>query len=213
MLSYRLLKNHAGILLIGDYTSLRWLHEVVHDVNERSPLVRDKEGMFLGLAYDVRKAYERQREIIQPPAHHQEMGVRYGVQILWPVLLLQHRMLRLSLAFLDHSGKTQAIAYALEAIIEEALQEDFAAQGKDAIALWQRLHAQPDVFDKLQSRGAIFCSWTKAERKRNFLQLLTSFDPMYDSYYALRLQRGERDLLSPEELELWANAEWPDPRW
>lgn len=100
LLSYRLLKNHAGILLIGDYTSLRWLHEVVHDVNERSPLVRDKEGMFLGLAYDVRKAYERQREIIQPPAHHQEMGVRYGVQILWPVLLLQHRMLRLSLAFL-----------------------------------------------------------------------------------------------------------------
>ena len=50
LLSYRLLKNHAGILLIGDYTSLSWLHEVVHDVNERSPLVRDKEGMFLSLA-------------------------------------------------------------------------------------------------------------------------------------------------------------------
>lgn len=85
MLSYRLLKNHAGILLIGDYTSLRWLHEVVHDVNERSPLVREKEGMFLSLAYDVRKAYERQREIILPPPHYDEMGVRYGVQILWPV--------------------------------------------------------------------------------------------------------------------------------
>lgn len=40
MLSYRLLKNHAGILLIGDYTSLYLLHEVIHDVNERSPLGR-----------------------------------------------------------------------------------------------------------------------------------------------------------------------------
>ena len=46
MLSFGLLKNHAGILLVGDYTSLRCLHEVIHDVNERSPLVKDKEGCF-----------------------------------------------------------------------------------------------------------------------------------------------------------------------
>jgi hypothetical protein len=58
VLSYSLLKNHAGILLVGDYTSLTWLHEIVHDVNERSPIVKDKEGSFLGLAYDVREAYE-----------------------------------------------------------------------------------------------------------------------------------------------------------
>jgi hypothetical protein len=214
LLSYGLLKNHAGILLIGDYTSLRWLHEVVHDVNERSPLVRDKEGMFLGLAYDVRKAYEQQREILQPPQHYEEIGVRYGVKILWPVLLLQHRMLRLSLAFLNHSAKTQAIAYALEAIIEDALREDFGAQSERAIALWKRLDpAHPAVFDMLRSRGAIFCSWTKTQRKANFQQLLTSFDPMYDSYYTLRLQRGDKNLISPDELALWDNAGWPDPRW
>ncbi|CAN7635628.1 DUF6904 family protein [Rhizobium sp. LjRoot258] len=195
MLSYGLLKNHAGILLIGDYTSLRWLHEVIHDVNERSPLVKDKEGVFLGLAYDVRKAYEQQREVLQPPQHYEEVGVRYGVKILWPVLLLQNRMLRLSLAFLNHSAKTQAIAYALEAIIEEALREDFGADGERAIALWQRLDpAQPEVLELLRSRGAIFCSWTKTQRKANFLQLLKSFDPMYESYCVLRLQRGKENL-------------------
>ncbi len=115
---------------------------------------------------------------------------------------------------LDHSAKTQAMAYALESIIEEALQEDFSRQGNDTIALWQRL--RPDchnVLGKLDSRGAIFCSWTKSERNRKFIQMINSFDPMYDSYYALRLQRGENDLLSPEELALWANAEWADPRW
>ena len=67
MLSHQLLRNHAGIMLIGDYGTLRLLNEVVRDVNERSPLVRDKEGAFLALAYDARKAYEQQREIIQPP--------------------------------------------------------------------------------------------------------------------------------------------------
>ena len=166
MLSYRLLKNHAGILLIGDYSSLRWLHEVVHDVNERSPIIKDKEGWFLGLAYDVRKAYEKQREILLPPEHFDEIGTRYGVQILWPVLLLQERMLRVSLGYLDHSRKHQAITYALEAVIEEALKEDFGPLGQSAIEHWQRLDPIfPDGYDPLDSRGAIFCSWTKAKRK------------------------------------------------
>ncbi|MCG5079036.1 DUF6904 family protein [Paraburkholderia tagetis] len=66
MLDYQLLKNHAGILFVGDYHSLTELHEVDHDVNDRSPLLRQDDGPFLGLAYDVRKAYEQQREILQP---------------------------------------------------------------------------------------------------------------------------------------------------
>ncbi|MBO9102119.1 MULTISPECIES: DUF6904 family protein [unclassified Rhizobium] len=214
MLSYRLLKNHAGILLIGDYTSLTWLHEVVHDVNDRSPLVKDKEGSFLGLAYDVRKAYERQREIIKPPKHFEEIGVRYGVQILWPVLMLQQRLLRQSLAFLDHKAKTQAIAYALEAVIEEGLREDFGAQAGLIVDLWQRLDpAQSEVFDMMDSRGALYSSWTKAQRKAGFAQLLASLDPMYDRFYPMRVKNGDKNLISPAEFALWGNAEWPDPRW
>ncbi|QIB41415.1 hypothetical protein G3A56_26810 (plasmid) [Rhizobium oryzihabitans] len=197
-----------------DYTSLTWLHEVVHDVNERSPIVKDKEGSFLGLAYDVRKAYERQREVIQPPKHIEEIGVRYGVQILWPVLMLQQRLLRQSLAFLNHTAKTQTIAYALEAVIEDALREDFGAQAGHIIDLWQRLDpAQPEVFEMIDSRGAIFSSWTKAQRKAGFAQLLSSFDPMYDRLYDIRLKNGEKNLISPGEFAAWENAEWPDPRW
>ena len=214
MLAYSLLKNHAGILLIGDYTSLTWLHEVVHDVNEHSPIVRDKEGSFLGLAYDVRKAYERQREVIQPPKHFEEIGIRYGVQILWPVLMLQQRLLRQSLAFLNQASKTQAIAYALEAVIEDALREDFGAQAGHIIDLWQRLDpAQAEVFDMINSRGGIFCSWTKVQRKARFAQLLSSFDPMYDRFYPMRLKNGEKNLISPTEFAVWENAEWPDPQW
>ena len=51
---------------MGDYTSLRWLHEVVHDVNERSPLIKDDESPFLGLAYDARKAYQSERGLLSP---------------------------------------------------------------------------------------------------------------------------------------------------
>jgi hypothetical protein len=214
MLSHKLLKNHAGILLIGDYTSLTWLHAVVHDVNEHSPLISDREGMFLGLAYDLRKAYEMQRVVLKPPKHMPELGMRYGVQLLWPVLLLQQRMLRLSLAYLPHSRKHQAIVHALEAVIEEALGEDFPDQQAALIARWQRIDpGQPGVFEKLDSRGALFSSWTKSERRKQFLALLESFDPMYESLHSMRVRHGDRNLLSPEIFLRWTSVEWPDPRW
>ncbi|MBZ5761954.1 hypothetical protein LAV84_22695 [Rhizobium sp. VS19-DR104.2] len=181
---------------------------------DRSPFVKGKESSFLGLAYDVRKAYERQREIIQPPKHSEEVGVRYGVQILWPVLMLQQRLLRQSLAFLDHKAKTQAIAYALEAVIEDRLREDFRAQAGLIVGLWQRLDpAQPEVFDMMDSRGGLYCSWTKTQRKAGFAQLLANFDSMYERFYPMRLKNGDENLISPAEFAAWENAEWPDPRW
>jgi hypothetical protein len=61
MFSYKALKNAAGIALFSDYLSLRQANKIIHDVNERSPLIRAKDGFFLGLAYDLRKAYEGQR--------------------------------------------------------------------------------------------------------------------------------------------------------
>lgn len=214
MLSYQLLKNHAGLLLVGDYTSLRELHQAVHEVNKRSPFIKDDGGPFLGLAYDARKAYELQREILPPPQGFEEIGTRYGVQILWPVLLLQHRMLRVSLGYLDHGKRLQATTYALEAVIEEGLREDFGKQAQTLIDLWQRLDpTDPTFFDRLDSRAAIFCSWSKAERRRRFVALLASFDQMYETLYALRANRGEQGELGPSELALWENKEWPDPHW
>lgn len=209
MLEYQLIKNHAGILLIGDYLSLRQLHDVVHDVNERSPLIRNKEGYFLGLAYDIRKAYERQREIVQPPEFYEEIGVRYGVEIVWPVLLVQQTMLRASLGYLEHSRRHQAVTYALEAVIEEALREDFGAHGEAIVDRWQRLAPMQDVFDQLDTRGAIFCSWSGSERERRFASLLQSFDPLYPKFI-----NGSQDsnCVSIEELEKWVGVDWPEPK-
>lgn len=214
MLSHQLLRNHAGLLLVGDYDSLTCLHEVIHDVNDRSPLIAEEDGSFLGLAYDVRKAYEQEREILKPPQGMAALGPRYGVQILWPVLLLQQRLLRASLAYIDHGRRHQAIIYALEAVIEDGLKEDFPADGDRLVALWQQLNPVfPSVFAKLDSAGALFLSWTKAERRRRFAALLESLDPMYESSYAWRAERGEKNLVSPDELKRWENTEWPEPDW
>ena len=212
MLSHQLLRNHAGIMLIGDYGSLRLLSDVVSDVNERSPLIRDKEGPFLSLAYDARKAYEQQREIIQPPEHFEEIGARYGVAILWPVLLPQQRMLRESLAWIDHGKKYQAITYALEAVIEEALREDFGSREPAVTEAWQRLDpAHPGFFERLHTRGALFCSWTKSQRRQLLPSLLWSFHPLF-GIGAGAYPFGSNKQVTPEDLAAWEGYEWPDPK-
>ena len=214
MLSYSLLKNHAGIVLSGDFNSLKALHEVIHQVNDKSPIIKDKEGTFLGLAYDVRKAYEQQRKIIKPPEHYPEIGTRFGVEVLWPVILVQSRMLRASMAFIETTKWHQTMAYCLEAVLESALKDDFNAHSSVLHDRWMRINpAHPWSEEKLDSRGAIFCSWTKAQRRKHLAGLLASLDPMYPSLYTFWSRSGDATLLSPEELDAWAGAEWTDPKW
>lgn len=200
---------------MGDYETLKDLHEVIHDVNARSPIVRNKEGVFLGLAYDVRKAYEGERKKMKPPRSYPEIGPRFGVEILWPVLLVQARILRASMAFIDTDKRTQANAYALEAVIEYALKADFGGDlGGRLVERWMFIDpAHPFPEEKLSSRGAYYCSLTKAERKRQIEGLLSSLSPMYSAFYSIWTRNGAKNLPSPSDLDEWVDAEWPDPHW
>ena len=215
MLKYALLKNHAGILLQGDFETLESLHGTIHDVNERSPLIRNKEGAFLGLAYDIRKAFEGQRKKLKPPEWRPEIGPRFGVEILWPVLLIQSRMLRASMAYIDTGKCAQANAYALENVIEWALKSDFGHDlGESLAEKWMRINPDhPWAEEKLDSRGAFYCSLSKTERKKYIGAVLDSLTPMYPSLYPMWVRNGLNNLVSPDQFEQWEGMEWPDPRW
>lgn len=214
MLSYRLLKNNAGLLLVGDYTSLRALHEVVHDINERSPLIKDREGLFLSLAYDIRKAYEQQRETLEPPRGYEEIGLRYGVQQILPMILLQHRMMRASLGYFDHSKMHQAMTYALEDVLENVIREIFKGDAQAIIDRWQWINlANPGVFELLYGRVGLYCTWTKSERRKRFINLLESFDADYETSHGYRFQSGLQGLPTPGEFVIFEGLEWPDPKW
>lgn len=230
MLTYQLLNNHAGIVLIGDYTTLRALYNVIGDVNDQSNIIRDKEGSFLGLAYDIRKAYSGQREIIKPSTGIESMGmpdtgVMYGVEILWPVLLVQARILRVALGYFDSTKIQQALTFALEAVIEEALKADFGSKASAIIEFWMRIDpAHPYPEEKLDSRGAQFCLWSKKERYDKFVGLLASLDPMYDFNYTKWLNHdatvidlahrhfSRSHLVSPEAYDALDGTEWVDPK-
>lgn len=153
MLSFELLKDHEGPRLFGAPDTLRGFHEILHDVNERSPIILDKEGVFLALAYDVRKAYEGARIKRKPARDEVHAGPLFGVDMLWPVLLLQCRMLRASLGFIDSTKRHQAYAYALEAVVEDALRADFGADSETIHAEYLRVIPEhPGVYDDMTDR-------------------------------------------------------------
>lgn len=214
MLSYELTRNLAGLTLIGDYTTFRALHRVVFDVNERSPIVAEKhkDGPFIDLAYEVRKAYELKREIIAAPKGYEEMGVRYGFKMPWPVILFQHRTLRVSLGYFDHGPEHQAMTYSLEAVLLDAVREAFKGRADAVLARWQQLDpAAKSAFDKFYSRGALFCSWSRSERNRLLPSLLQSFHPHYDEAASALQRNGE--FISPGEFIKWEGLEWPEINW
>ena len=130
----------------------------------------------------------------------------------WPVLLPQQRMLRESLAWIDHGKKYQAITYALEAVIEEALREDFGSREPAVTEAWQRLDpAHPGFFERLHTRGALFCSWTKSQRRQLLPSLLWSFHPFF-GIGAGAYPFGSNEQVTPEDLAAWEGYEWPDPK-
>lgn len=207
MLAYKSMKNSAGIIVIGEYDTLRRMQETVHDVEKFRPGSSKDGDHLIDLAYDFRKAFERAREIIDPPVHFEEIGTRYGVKIIWPVLLMQVRQLRSYMAFGPSTSSHQACVYELEALVETAVRNEFAADAEAIFEAWRRINpVSPGVVDKMKSVGAIFCSWTDEQRRKNFIHMLDCFSPLHSSLYEMK-----HNPISPMELERWKHAKWVDP--
>ena len=170
MFSYQLLDGHAGPLLFGDFSTLNLLQDVVNDVANRSPILQSGESfradVFRALAYDARKAYEGNLHVKSSPDE-----VLYGAEMLWSVLLPQTRILRVALGYIDHGKQHQAITYALEYVIEEALKMDFDTDAQEIIDQWQRL-SDVEILDRLEENVKEFEATTQEERKLTLIRQL-----------------------------------------
>jgi hypothetical protein len=215
MLTFELIGKSAGIVLYSDYLSLRQIHRIVHDGNERSTIIRDKEGFFVGFAYDLRKAYEGTRRKLEKSDTELESCPRFGVEILWPTVLVQSRQLRDSLAFMDHSKEHQAVAWELEFMIEEAIESEFKDKAPQIKEQWQRLSANhPFMEENASTRVAQFAAWSEKDRRNGLEGLLTSLDPMYPRMYPFWVKSRKQDasyLIAPADFEVWKGREFPNP--
>jgi hypothetical protein len=213
MLEYQLTPHHAGVALWGDFGTLERLHGLIHRIVENSGHIEDKEGFVLGLAYDIRKAYEGQRSQDYRYDYNDDRCRIYGVEILWPVLLVQIGMLRQSMAFIPTNKLDQAIMFELEYVVESAVRAAMPIMAEDVIhrigfngsAPYRHIHSV------LDSRCRYFIKLPVKQRLKVLPELMNTFDPIYA--FLSKTGAGPRPGAIPLSAFTENGEEWPDFKW
>jgi len=186
----------------------------VHKVNEESPVVQNKEGFLLGLAYDVRKAYEGQREKTVRE-HFEDRCPIYGVQILWPAIISQVALLRGAMAFIPTDRMDQSVMYELEHLVQRAVREASPAGADGILAQMRRLgEAHAHVEAVIDSRCGYFVSLPPKQRIPQLAMLLASLDSIYGFRGETAPRNHMANVIAPNSFDPYtAGAEWPRFQW
>jgi len=213
MLEYQPTKYHAGIELWGDFASLNRLYSFVRRVVEESSLIESKDGLLLGLAYDLRKAFEGKREQDYREYFVDEKCRVFGVKILWPVLLLQVAVLRTAMAYITSSKLDQALIFELEYVVESAISEVMPVNAGEIISLMRNLGSLScaHIEELIDSRCVYFIELPSKSRLRELPKLMASFDEMYG--FLAQADIGLHDGMIQPDVFSEKSHEWPDFLW
>jgi hypothetical protein len=196
----------AGVALWGDSGSLRQAHAVVHQV-----LPEGLDGQFaMGLAYDLRKAFEGQRkrevalDLLDQPL------TQYGVEIPWVVFIAQVAILRGTLALQPSTRRQQSVVYELEAMIEEAASEAFGDDAPEIMATIKRLSGCPELVEETVITRAIYYLRlaSRKERRGALLPVLWTMLPTYGVHYEVMGEPAKR-MIDPAVFGAIDPNDWP----
>lgn len=178
-------KYSAGLTLYGDFQDLKSLHETIHEVVEASPFNEAIKNTVLGLAYDIRHAYQRDREE-ETFGHDDCDKVTYrGAKILWPIVLFQVNALRYFASFGPTTRGQQANLYRLEACLESALNEvdrNVAAECTEWLCAASSLTTNYYCLYLSEASRRYLLGTVGKSRFRKLPSVLHSFHPMSTDY-------------------------------
>lgn len=185
MLSVIATQNNHGILLSGDYLSMKSLHSVIQDANAVSLVTeKDREGFVFRFAQEVSAAQCGNRLILQPPLLAEEIGVRFGVNFSWIEILILLRVMRKTIGQGKMPRVDSAIINFLEALVEDCLKLTFEQTAKKILDKWIEIQIFGDNLEStLTSRVFYFDSLPASEREHALPFILASFEPQYESVY------------------------------
>ncbi|MBI5476254.1 MAG: hypothetical protein HY964_05900 [Ignavibacteriales bacterium] len=211
-------KYGAGIILYGDYWDLKNLHTTIHELAELD-LIEDKLSDFvLYLAYDIRHAYQRHREILDSTHYKDEKVLYYGVKILWPIFLVQLGLLRRLAAYHPTSKSHQADIFRLEACAEEALKSYDPITGKWCIDWYTSFGGFPTQynFDFIYSCSQEYVTRGKSGKDRfkllpDILRMISFGSKDYSSFTEnLKSMVGQKGIKLNDSIDF---EEWPKFKW
>lgn len=130
MYKFSIPDHKQTITLWGTYSSLKHLYEVVHHLNESLDCIIHKEGLFMGLCYELRKAFLNEKSSIQeigPSDICQETGKQishyyhlYGADINPFILLMSTAYLHQLTSSTDIPILDRAYIYLLVDVTQKA---------------------------------------------------------------------------------------------
>jgi len=211
-------RYRAGLTLYGDYNDLSSLHSTVHQLADQIPLAGHFEEFMLGLAYELRKAYEGQREIKEFGFNALDRISYCGCKLLWPVFLVQVGMLRWAAAFNPTTKSLQANLFRLEAATEDALIRSDIKIGRVCVDWLSDFRGFPTDY-LLQFVEDVCLDYVSEPRpgKARFatlphtLKSTHSFSNEYLAFKERLEQISKFQKCRPDDLA--SRTEWPDFKW
>jgi hypothetical protein len=206
MFRFELTPKNGGIVFWGDSASLNELYEFIHYIVDESPLIKNKEGFMLALAYDIRKALEGRRRTREYLYDHSDPYQLYGVELLWPLVLLQAAIIRNSMGYIDTDKAKLSVMYSFEFILESALKQLIPDRFGDVIKTAKNAsNSDYDwLEDSINSRLCYFINLSPQDRKERLDKILCSFDE-----YWIKFTKEKQDV-KMMNLIMNTDQEWPD---
>jgi hypothetical protein len=214
-------RYYAGIGLFGDFLDLRNLRETIHYLVEGDPIGGGESplGEFvLGLAYDVRHAYQKDRETREIISYRNDTATYAGFRYLWPFLLPQVGLLRWSASYHPTSRHHQAVLTKLEGCIEDVLCSIDPAIGKEVFDMLIHFAGLSGDYyvQSIEHCALLYVTEAKPGKARfrllpKILHMMLPGSNEYEEFASHLEADAMENGCSPHELTDF--AEWPDFKW
>jgi hypothetical protein len=213
-------KHGAGIALQGDYHDFQDLHESIHQITKTDVLSGGLGDFVLGLAYEVRHAYQGDRDVQRLPANifETETTTYFSFRTLWPIFLYQIGLLRWSAAFQPTSRDFQATIFRLEASAENALTSYDPFVGSLCVEWLVRFQPPPKryLLEYIPNCSLQYVTLGKPGKSRfknlpEILRMLSGYSEEYRAYQDYMQSIAKEKGCEPEAL--MDLGEWPDFKW
>ena len=211
-------KFGAGFTLAGDTNDLVDLHETIHYfASENGPIAPFHSEFVLGLAYEVRHAYQGDRRVVLTgnPDHAAKY---YELDSLWLIFLVQLAMLRSAAAYVTNEKSHQANLYRIESCVQSAFESVDANSAKECMR-WLANFSLPNEdflidFVNDLSKKHVSSETTLMRRIRSlpeFLRQISVYSPEYKAYETEMKTIATQQNCRPQDLQDY--SEWPEFKW
>lgn len=214
MIIFEPTKYNGGIYIWGDYWDLCSLHSSIHEITKYAPYNENITNIALGLAYDIRHAYQHDREEKEFGLDHFDKVTYRGTFILLPYLMFQVKLLRDFASYGTLTKLHQSHLYLLEHGIQETLIK-INPEVAEQCSFWfessfliseNYYHTYLDHVAKQYILGP-----QGKSRIKKLPKLLLELNPLSSEYenYASNLEKqAQEQNCSP--YMLYDHSEWPD---